>query len=84
MNDAKYIGLDLHQATISAAGSGLHREVRSMAPEDACAIDMLFLIRWEGRNMAVPLSQLKPVDAEEQTAEAVSDWHYWVAQGYLF
>lgn len=59
-------------------------EIRSMAPEDACASDMLVLVRWQGRNMAVPLSQLKPIDADETTAEAVSDWHYWVAQGYLF
>ena len=33
-------------------------EVRSMAPEDASASDMLVLIRCQGRNMAVPLSQL--------------------------
>jgi hypothetical protein len=58
-------------------------EVRSMAPEDACAIEMLVLIPWQGRNMAVPLSQLKPIKPDETTAEAVSDWHYWVAQGYL-
>jgi hypothetical protein len=59
-------------------------EVRSMAPEDACTIEMLVLIRWQDRNMAVPLSQLKPINPDETTAEAVSDWHYWVAQGYLF
>jgi len=59
-------------------------EVRSMAPEDACASEMLVLIRWQGRSMAVPLSQLRPIDADKTTAEAVTDWHYWVAQGYLF
>jgi len=32
-----------------------------MAPEDACAADMLVLIRWQGRIMAVPLSQLAAV-----------------------
>jgi hypothetical protein len=26
-----------------------------MAPEDACAADMLVLIGWQGRTMAVPL-----------------------------
>jgi hypothetical protein len=55
-----------------------------MAPEDACARDMLVLIRWQSRTLAVPLSQLNPTDGDETTAEAVSDWHYWVAQGYLF
>jgi hypothetical protein len=59
-------------------------EVRRMAPEDACSADMLVLIRWQGRKMAVPLSQLAAIDPDESTAEAIGDWHYWVAQGYLF
>ncbi|MGA2721356.1 MAG: calcium-binding protein [Bryobacteraceae bacterium] len=59
-------------------------EVRRMAPEDACANEMLVLIRWQGRNLAVPLSQLVAIDADQSTVEAIGDWHYWVAQGYLF
>ena len=59
-------------------------EVHGMAPEDACSADMLVLIRWQGRKMAVPLSQLAAIDPDESTAEAIGDWHYWVAQGYLF
>jgi hypothetical protein len=31
-----------------------------------------------------PLSQLAAVDVDESTAEAIGDWHYWVAQGYGF
>jgi hypothetical protein len=34
--------------------------------------------------MAVPLSQLAAVDPDDSTAEAIADWHYWVAQGYCF
>ena len=59
-------------------------EVRRMAPEDVCSNDMLVRIGWQGRNLAVPLSQLMAVDPDEATAEAIGDWHYWVAQGYLF
>ena len=59
-------------------------EVRRMAPEDACSADLLVLIHWQGRKMAVPLSQLAALDPDESTAEAIGDWHYWVAQGYLF
>ena len=59
-------------------------EVRRMAPEDACRTDMLVLIRWHGRNVAVPLSQLTAIDPGDSTAEAIGDWHYWVSQGYLF
>jgi Calcium binding len=59
-------------------------EVSRMAPENACSADMLALIRWQGRNVAVPLSQLVPLDAGESTIEAIRDWHYWVARGYRF
>jgi len=59
-------------------------EVRRMAPEDACSADMLMLILWHGRKMAVPLSQLAAINPDESTAEAIGDWHYWVAQGYQF
>jgi hypothetical protein len=59
-------------------------EVRCMAPEKVCLNDMLVRIRWQGRNLAVLLSQLIAIDPDEETAEAIGDWHYWVAQGYLF
>jgi hypothetical protein len=49
-----------------------------MAPEDSCVRDMLVLLRWQGRNMAIPLSQLAGVNTDESTAEAIGDWHYWV------
>ncbi len=55
-----------------------------MAPEDACAADMFVLIRWQNRNLAVPLSQLAAIDGDNATIEAISDWHYWLAQGYSF
>jgi Calcium binding len=58
--------------------------VRGLAPEDSCVHDMLVLIRWHGRNVAVPLSQLAAIDGDESTLEAIGDWHYWIVQGYRF
>jgi hypothetical protein len=55
-----------------------------MAPEVSCSADMLVLIRWRGRKLAVPLSQLAAIDVDQSTADAIGDWRYWVAQGYLF
>jgi hypothetical protein len=69
---------------VSPLRKGETVEVLRMAPEDACAGDMLVLIRWQGRNVAVPLSQLVAIDADESTIEAIGDWHYWLAQGYCF
>ena len=55
-----------------------------LSVEDACSAEMLVLIRWHDRTMAGPLSQLVAVKPDQSTAEAIGDWHYWVAQGYCF
>jgi hypothetical protein len=70
--------------TVSPLKKGELVEVRRMAPEDVCSNDVLVRIRWQNRNLAVPLSQLVALDPDEATAEAIADWHYWVAQGYNF
>lgn len=45
---------------------------------------MAMEVEWAGRTCGVPLSHLQGVDADEQTAEAIADWHYWRARGYRF
>jgi len=34
--------------------------------------------------LAIPLSQIKPSDIDDDTVEAICDWHYWKKQGYTF
>jgi hypothetical protein len=70
-------------SAISPLRKGETVEVLGMAREDACEQDMIVQIRWQGRKMAVPLSQLVAIDPDESTAEAIGDWHYWIAQGYI-
>jgi hypothetical protein len=67
---------------VSPLRKGETVEVLRMAVEDVCERDMLVQIRWQGRKMAVPLSQLGAIDPDESTKEAIGDWHYWVIQGY--
>jgi len=67
---------------VSPLRKGEAVEVLRMAVEDACEPDMFVQIRWSGRKLAVPLSPLSALDPDESTAEAIGDWHYWVAQGY--
>ena len=69
-------------SAVSPLRKGETVEVLRMAIEDACEHDMLVQIRWQGRKLAIPLSQLKAVDPDSSTAEAIGDWHYWLAQGY--
>jgi hypothetical protein len=68
--------------TASPLRKGDSVEVGKMAPEDSCSTDMLVMTRWNNRNFAVPLSQLKPLDVGESTNQAIEDWHYWIARGY--
>jgi hypothetical protein len=43
---------------------------------------MFVLTRWERGTLAVPLSQLEGLDVDEETQQAIEDWHYWVARGH--
>ena len=42
------------------------------------------LITWKGDELAIPLSQLRAVNASAELTEALADWRYWVARGYEF
>jgi hypothetical protein len=68
---------------VSPLRKGETVEVIRMAPEDACEHDMLVRIRWQGRKLVVPLSQLMAIDPDESNEQAIGDWHYWVSQGCL-
>ena len=69
---------------VSPLRFGEELSVLGMAPEGECESDMFVRTKWDGRSMAVPLSQLEPLAADPQTKEAVADWHYWVGRGYEF
>jgi hypothetical protein len=58
-------------------------EIVGMAPEDECQHEMFVKLRYQRRILAIPLSQMAPVpETEEETREAIEDWHYWTGQGY--
>jgi len=55
-----------------------------MSDIDDCIRGMYVQIEWQGREMGVPLVQLKPIDVDDETGQAIEDWQYWVAMGYEF
>jgi hypothetical protein len=59
-------------------------EALRLAPEEACTGDMLVLIRWQDRNVAIPLSQLTAIDEDESTDQGIADWQYVKATAALF
>jgi hypothetical protein len=51
---------------------GKEIEVVEMSPEDECMRSMFVEVRYrEG-------------EVDEETAEAIADWHYWIDMGYEF
>ncbi len=58
--------------------------VDGMASEDVCMHEMFVKVRWQERRLAVPLSQLEALEVDDETQEAIEDWHYWAASGYQF
>jgi len=67
---------------ISPLEVGDETDVVGMAPEEECQHDMFVLIRWRPHSLAVPLMQLKGIQVDEETQQAIKDWHYWVDRGY--
>ncbi len=75
----------IQERAISPLRVGDEVEVVGMAPEDECQREMFVETPWEHeRRLAVPLSQLKVVHGDDETKQAVEDWHYWVEMGYEF
>jgi len=62
--------------------SGEVVKVVGMASDEECEHDMLVLIRWRRRQLAVPLMQLEGIQVDGETQQAIEDWHYWVNRGY--
>ncbi|MFD2113617.1 calcium-binding protein [Thiorhodococcus fuscus] len=72
------------ERTISPLRTGEEVLVERLAPEDECLQEIFVLIAWQDRTLGLPLAQLDVVESDEDTLEAVGDWHYWVEQGYSY
>jgi Calcium binding len=68
--------------TTSPLKPGDEVEVVGMAPAEECEHEMFVLIQWKSRQLAVPLMQLEDIQVDEQTQQAIEDWHYWMNRGY--
>ena len=72
----------VQEKRISPLKLGEEVTVTGLAPEEDCESGLFALIDWMDRRFGVPLEQLEGVKVDEDTAEAIGDWHYWVARGY--
>src|SRR5262245_5846398 len=69
---------------VSPLRTGEEVTVLRMARQVDCESEMFVRLKWGGRRIAVPLSQLEPLTVDPRTIDAVADWHYWLGRGYKF
>lgn len=74
----------IEQNQISPLHKGEKVVALELVSEEDSGTDFFVLIEWMGRKMGVPLAQLKPLKTDKETKQAVEDWQYWKARGYLF
>ena len=55
-----------------------------MAPEDDCMSEIMVTVKTGRSKLAMPLEQVECESTNEDTRQAVSDWHYWRARGYEY
>ncbi len=86
-----YLDMTMHfpfraQCIAERATSPLRPEekvtVIGMASAEECDHEMFVQIRWNRREFAVPLSQFTGVTADDETSQAICDWHYWIDAGH--
>lgn len=67
---------------------GRNVEVVDMSPADDCSHDMFVEVRYQEGSVddifSARLSEINPIDVDEETAQVIADWHYWVTRGYEF
>ena len=65
---------------------GKEIEVVEMSPEDECMRSMFVEVRYREGEVddifSARLEDIHPIEVDEETAEAIADWHYWVDMGY--
>ena len=79
-----FTGECIEKRSISPLRKGEQVEVVGMSRENDCLNEMFIQINWQGREMGIPLAQIKPLKVNKDTKEAIEDWHYWVMMGYMF
>ena len=46
--------------------------------------EMFVQVKWQDRELGIPLEKIKPLKVDKETKEAIEDWHYWMEMAYMF
>ena len=58
--------------------------VLDISSADDCQHDMFVEVEYQEDVFSARLSDIEPQEVDEQSAEAIADWKYWVNRGYEF
>ena len=72
------------ERSMSPLAIGDKVDIIGMPPEGDCMREMFVFIKWKGRQLAVPLDQLVPLDEDDESTQVIEDWLYWCQMGYEF
>jgi hypothetical protein len=59
-------------------------QVIGLAKADRCTTQVLVKVVHGQRSIEVPLWQLDSMASDQETNDAVADWHYWVYRAYHY
>ena len=59
-----------------------HAAARHRGVRRACGTEMFVMIEFNEDELAVPQAQLDATSPDQQTQEAIADWHCWFGRGY--
>ena len=72
------------ERAISPLRVGDEVDVNGLAPAEECECGIFGSMRWERRGLAIPLTQIQVVHADDASRQTIEDWHYGVDRGYEF
>jgi Calcium binding len=58
--------------------------VLEIAEEEECEEEIYVAVKWKRQLLNIPLSQIVEADTDDDSIQAIEDWHYWVEQGHQF
>jgi hypothetical protein len=71
----------IDEREVSPLDDGETVHVVGVPSTDPSLRQMFVTVEWNDSELGVPLSQLEPVEASDDTEKAIADWHYWLDNG---
>ena len=68
----------IEEREVSLLDEGETVRVVGMPSTEPSLKQQFVTVEWNNSELGVPLSQLEPVEASDDTVQAIEDWHYWL------